>query len=241
MSAVEASALASSSACTVVVWPLKAAPIRAVRPRESCRLTLAPCCSSIRTIASCPPQAAAISSVNGAAAAGSAAAVEGAALAFFFLPLPFLAAASFSASTSSNSSAAAASAAATACADETAALASASAVSALACCRSSFAVVMYLWCSAHMSACGVGLAVEQRLHDRGVAFDSSARQGGGAEGGFLQVDARAALQQHPHHRLLPSRGGHYQQRQIAELCAARVHAAALVQPRSHSLRVALPS
>ena len=32
-------------------------------PRESCRLTLAPRCSSIRTIASCPPAAAAISSV----------------------------------------------------------------------------------------------------------------------------------------------------------------------------------
>eukprot|EP00964_Phaeocystis_antarctica_P024851 scaffold13926_cov58-Phaeocystis_antarctica.AAC.4 len=66
MNAVEASALASSSACTIVVWPRIAAPIRAVRPRELpelCRLTLAPRCSSIRTSASCPPSVAAISNV----------------------------------------------------------------------------------------------------------------------------------------------------------------------------------
>jgi hypothetical protein len=55
---------------------------------------------------------------------------------------------------------------------------------------------------------GVGLGVEQRLHDRGVATESSVHQGGDAVG-VLQVDARAALQQHPHHRLLPSRGGRH--------------------------------
>eukprot|EP00964_Phaeocystis_antarctica_P024938 scaffold13977_cov67-Phaeocystis_antarctica.AAC.1 len=68
----------------------------------------------------------------------------------------------------------------------------------------------------------VGLGVEQHLHDRGV-------------------DARASLQKHPHHRLLPSPGGPYQQRPVTTivLCATRVHAAALVQPRSHGLRTAL--
>eukprot|EP00964_Phaeocystis_antarctica_P031076 scaffold17587_cov91-Phaeocystis_antarctica.AAC.3 len=86
---------------------------------------------------------------------------------------------------------------------------------------------------------GVGLGFEQRLHDRGVAIVSSGHQGGEMEAGFLQVDARAALQQHPHHRLLPSRGGRRQQRRVAILCAARIHAAALVQPRSHGLRTAL--
>eukprot|EP00964_Phaeocystis_antarctica_P075348 scaffold46479_cov69-Phaeocystis_antarctica.AAC.2 len=50
---------------------------------------------------------------------------------------------------------------------------------------------------------GVGLGVEQRLHDRGAAIASSTHQSGAAEG-VLQVDARTALQQHPHHRLLPS-------------------------------------
>jgi len=85
---------------------------------------------------------------------------------------------------------------------------------------------------------GVGLGVEQRLHDRSVAVDSSTYQGGLAEGG-LQVDARAALQQHLHHRLLPSQGGRHQQRRIVALCAARVHAAALVQPRDHGLGIVL--
>eukprot|EP00964_Phaeocystis_antarctica_P099296 scaffold65150_cov67-Phaeocystis_antarctica.AAC.8 len=59
----EASALASSSACTVVVRPLKAAPIRAVLPLEVCRLTLAPRCKSICTIAFCPAKETSISSV----------------------------------------------------------------------------------------------------------------------------------------------------------------------------------
>eukprot|EP00964_Phaeocystis_antarctica_P092368 scaffold59412_cov74-Phaeocystis_antarctica.AAC.2 len=59
----EVSALASSSACTIVVSPRTAASIRAVNPRGSRRLTLAPRCSSIRNIASCPPAVAAISSV----------------------------------------------------------------------------------------------------------------------------------------------------------------------------------
>eukprot|EP00964_Phaeocystis_antarctica_P049370 scaffold28640_cov75-Phaeocystis_antarctica.AAC.2 len=85
---------------------------------------------------------------------------------------------------------------------------------------------------------GVGLGVEQRLHDRGTATDGSPHQSGEAERA-LQVDARAALQQHLHYRLLPSCGGPHQQRRAALLCAAHVHAAALVQPRSHSLRVAL--
>ena len=67
---------------------------------------------------------------------------------------------------------------------------------------------------------------------------AAAHQGGEADG-VLQVDARAALQQHPHHRLLPSCGGRHQQRRTVLLCAVCVHAAALVQPRSHSLRVAL--
>ena len=62
---------------------------------------------------------------------------------------------------------------------------------------------------------------------------------GGAAVGVLQVDARAALQQHPHHRLLPSQGGRLQQRRTIVLCAARVHAAALaIQPRSHGLLIA---
>eukprot|EP00964_Phaeocystis_antarctica_P032975 scaffold18680_cov73-Phaeocystis_antarctica.AAC.4 len=60
----EASALASSSACTIAVWPLAAAAIRAVVPPEFCRLTLAPRCSSICTIASCPPKVAPIRSVT---------------------------------------------------------------------------------------------------------------------------------------------------------------------------------
>eukprot|EP00964_Phaeocystis_antarctica_P115524 scaffold79467_cov80-Phaeocystis_antarctica.AAC.3 len=59
----EASALTSSSTCTIVVWPPRAATIRAVRPLEFGKSTLAPCCRSIRTIAPCPPQVAAISSV----------------------------------------------------------------------------------------------------------------------------------------------------------------------------------
>eukprot|EP00964_Phaeocystis_antarctica_P099298 scaffold65150_cov67-Phaeocystis_antarctica.AAC.10 len=59
----EASALASSSACTVAVWPSAAAAIRAVQPEELCRLTLAPRCSSTRTIASCPFKAAPVSNV----------------------------------------------------------------------------------------------------------------------------------------------------------------------------------
>eukprot|EP00964_Phaeocystis_antarctica_P032976 scaffold18680_cov73-Phaeocystis_antarctica.AAC.5 len=59
----EASALASSSACTIVVEPLIAARIRAVKPLKFCRLMLAPRCSSIRTNASCPAAVATISSV----------------------------------------------------------------------------------------------------------------------------------------------------------------------------------
>ena len=85
---------------------------------------------------------------------------------------------------------------------------------------------------------GVGLGVEQRLHDHGEASDSSGHQGGDVVGD-LQVDARAALQQHPHHRLLPSRGGRHQQRRVVDLCAACVHLAALVQPRIHGLRIAV--
>eukprot|EP00964_Phaeocystis_antarctica_P053607 scaffold31483_cov70-Phaeocystis_antarctica.AAC.3 len=85
---------------------------------------------------------------------------------------------------------------------------------------------------------GVGLGVEQRLHDRGPAIASSEHQGGGIEG-VLHVDARAALQQHPHNRLLPSICGRHQQRPAAVFGAARVHAAALIQPRSHSLCIAL--
>eukprot|EP00964_Phaeocystis_antarctica_P084129 scaffold52965_cov65-Phaeocystis_antarctica.AAC.1 len=61
----EASALASSSTCTVAVWPLIAATIRAVEPvLLECRSMLAPCCSNTRTVAACPPVAAAISSVE---------------------------------------------------------------------------------------------------------------------------------------------------------------------------------
>eukprot|EP00964_Phaeocystis_antarctica_P092325 scaffold59376_cov84-Phaeocystis_antarctica.AAC.2 len=242
----EASALASSSACTIVVWPTAAAFIRAVPPTVSCRLTLAPRCSSIRTTAFCPPSAAAITSVSSSRSAqrastppppfshvattcasplcaamnmvpGSpasaatglgtladeadlAAAVEGATLAFCFLPLPFVAAASFSAASSASSSVAAASDVAAACAAAAAALASASAACRSACCRSSCA-----------AARGVGLGVEQRLHSRGVAIVSSVHQGGDAEG-VLQVDARAAPQQHPYYRLLPSPGSDHQQR-----------------------------
>eukprot|EP00964_Phaeocystis_antarctica_P115523 scaffold79467_cov80-Phaeocystis_antarctica.AAC.2 len=86
---------------------------------------------------------------------------------------------------------------------------------------------------------GVSLGVEQRLHDRGVATGSRTNQGGVAVG-VLHVDARAALQQHPHHRLLPSIGGRHQQRRAVMICGASVHfTAQLVQPRSHSLRVAL--
>eukprot|EP00964_Phaeocystis_antarctica_P075349 scaffold46479_cov69-Phaeocystis_antarctica.AAC.3 len=104
---------------------------------------------------------------------------------------------------------------------------------------------------------GVGLGVEQRLHHCGMVFVSSAHQGGHAEGA-LQVDARAALQQHPHHSRVPSRGGPYQHRHVVQhhrlrpsigghfqqrcafvLCAARFHAPAPVQPRSHRLRIAL--
>jgi hypothetical protein len=71
-----------------------------------------------------------------------------------------------------------------------------------------------------------------------VAIESSAHQGGDAVG-VLQVDARAALQQQPHHRLLPSIGGRHQQRRAVLLCGARVHAAALaIQPRSHGLPIA---
>ena len=45
---------------------------------------------------------------------------------------------------------------------------------------------------------------------------------------------------HPHHRLLPSPGGRHQQRsQASALCAARVHAATLVQPCGHRLSMAL--
>eukprot|EP00964_Phaeocystis_antarctica_P099295 scaffold65150_cov67-Phaeocystis_antarctica.AAC.7 len=77
---------------------------------------------------------------------------------------------------------------------------------------------------------GVGLGVEQRLHDRRTASGSSGHQGGEAVGA-LQVDARAPLQEHPHHRFLPSKGSRHQQRRAATPCAARVHAAALVQPR----------
>jgi hypothetical protein len=85
---------------------------------------------------------------------------------------------------------------------------------------------------------GTGLGVEQRLHDRSVAMESSAHQGGAAAGA-LQVDARAALQQHSHHRLLPSIGGPHQQRRTIVHCAPRVHAAALaIQPRSHGLVIA---
>jgi hypothetical protein len=79
---------------------------------------------------------------------------------------------------------------------------------------------------------GVSLGVEQRLHDRGVALESSTHQGGFAAAALLQVDARAALQQHPRSRLVPSNGGRHQERQATALCAARVHAAALVQPSS---------
>eukprot|EP00964_Phaeocystis_antarctica_P043345 scaffold24880_cov48-Phaeocystis_antarctica.AAC.1 len=85
---------------------------------------------------------------------------------------------------------------------------------------------------------GVGLGVEQRLHACGAAIGSSVHQGGDS-GGILQVDARAALQEHPHHRYLPSEGGRRQQRRGPVLCAACIHAAALVQPRSHNLRIAL--
>eukprot|EP00964_Phaeocystis_antarctica_P002343 scaffold1206_cov76-Phaeocystis_antarctica.AAC.2 len=59
----EASDLASSSTRTIVVWPLVAAHVRAVSPKEFCRLTLAPRCSSIRTIDRPPQEAALISSV----------------------------------------------------------------------------------------------------------------------------------------------------------------------------------
>eukprot|EP00964_Phaeocystis_antarctica_P091515 scaffold58698_cov70-Phaeocystis_antarctica.AAC.7 len=62
----EALALASSRACTIAVKPLQAAQWRAVACPppflQLCRLTVAPRCSSIRTIASCPPKAAAPSS-----------------------------------------------------------------------------------------------------------------------------------------------------------------------------------
>ena len=85
---------------------------------------------------------------------------------------------------------------------------------------------------------GVGLGVEQRLHDRCVPLVSSGHQGGDAME-VMQVDARAACQQHPHHRSLPSVGGRKQQRRALMLCAALVHAAAFVQPRSHGLQVAL--
>eukprot|EP00964_Phaeocystis_antarctica_P155285 scaffold124368_cov75-Phaeocystis_antarctica.AAC.2 len=85
---------------------------------------------------------------------------------------------------------------------------------------------------------GVGVGVEQCLHDRGAAIASSKHQGGGAVG-VLQVDARAALQQHPHHRLLSSCGGNYQKRRIIAFCATLIQAAALVQPCSHSLCIAL--
>eukprot|EP00964_Phaeocystis_antarctica_P049379 scaffold28640_cov75-Phaeocystis_antarctica.AAC.11 len=146
----EASALASSSACAIVVRSLIAATIRAVPPTAFCRLTLAPRCSSIRTIASCPP-------VRRAAAGAPQR--------------------------------------------------------------------------------GVGLGVEQHLHGRGTAIASSTHQDRHADG-VLEVDARAALQQHPHHRVLPSRGGSHQQRP-ATFWAAHVHAAALVQPRSHGLRIAI--
>eukprot|EP00964_Phaeocystis_antarctica_P082340 scaffold51626_cov73-Phaeocystis_antarctica.AAC.2 len=60
----EASALASSSACTIVVRPLIAALIRAVTPKGPCRLMLAPRWRIIRTIASCPTAAAPVSSVT---------------------------------------------------------------------------------------------------------------------------------------------------------------------------------
>ena len=54
-----------------------------------------------------------------------------------------------------------------------------------------------------------------------------------------QVDTRAALQQQSHRRILPSRGGRQQQRRAVALCPARVHATALIQPRSHGMRIAL--
>ena len=73
--------------------------------------------------------------------------------------------------------------------------------------------------------CGVALGVVQRLHGRDLAIENSAHQGGAAVG-VLQVDARAAPQQLSYHRLQRSRGGN---RCAFELCAARVHAAALVQ------------
>ena len=81
---------------------------------------------------------------------------------------------------------------------------------------------------------GVGLGVEQRPHDRKVALVSSAYQGGVAVGA-LQVDTRAALQQHLHHCIMPSLSGSHQQHRALVLCAARVHAAAVVQPRSHGV------
>ena len=44
---------------------------------------------------------------------------------------------------------------------------------------------------------------------------------------------------YPHYRLLLSHGGRHQQCCAVELCAACVHAAPLVQPRSHGVRIAL--